>query len=297
MDYLRTVFLQDSVVLKEKYPENFIWSHSIFETDLYKDYEERLSAAIAANDEKFKMSQHLEVLLTEVAAAMKTGFDSMNAMMNIVQSQNQLTLDAKEEEEEGIQNDDTEEEEDARYASELSLSNILSFANPQLRDVYQSIIPAEEMKNINYSRQQKKMELAFDNEMNSVIDGVLDKLKLDTITTTNTDTLHIMIDELKHKESDKRSSNYQVLNVVEMVTYITWFLLPRNHPKSTSNTSGRHPFLSLPEQCGIAFSFTRSLTAMRSRNVVLCPPPPADYASLMLTPSPTLWPTVPVNGQ
>ncbi|EIE88996.1 hypothetical protein RO3G_13707 [Rhizopus delemar RA 99-880] len=94
MDYLRTVFLQDSVVLKGKYPGSFIWSHSIFDTDIYKDYEERLSSAIAANDEKFKMSQHLEVLLPEVAAAMKTGFDSMNAMLNIVQSQNQLTLNA-----------------------------------------------------------------------------------------------------------------------------------------------------------------------------------------------------------
>lgn len=40
------------------------------------------------------MSQHLEVLLPEVAAAMKPGFDSMNAMLNIVQSQNQLILDA-----------------------------------------------------------------------------------------------------------------------------------------------------------------------------------------------------------
>jgi hypothetical protein len=39
------------------------------------------------------MSQRLEALLLEVAAAMKTGFDSMNATLNIVQSQNQLTLD------------------------------------------------------------------------------------------------------------------------------------------------------------------------------------------------------------
>ncbi|KAG1613993.1 hypothetical protein G6F44_013299 [Rhizopus delemar] len=61
MDYLGAVFLQDSVVLKGKYPESFIWSHSIFNTDLYKDYEERLSAAIATSNEKFKMSQHLEV--------------------------------------------------------------------------------------------------------------------------------------------------------------------------------------------------------------------------------------------
>ncbi|KAG0747114.1 hypothetical protein G6F57_003595 [Rhizopus arrhizus] len=84
----------NTVVLKGKCPKGFIWSHNIFETDLYKDYEERLSAAITANDEKFKMSQHLEVLLLEVAAAMKTGHDSTNAMLNIVQSQNQLILDA-----------------------------------------------------------------------------------------------------------------------------------------------------------------------------------------------------------
>ncbi|KAG1357349.1 hypothetical protein G6F62_001697 [Rhizopus arrhizus] len=83
-----------SVALKRKYPESFIWYHNIFETDLYKDYEECFSATIAANDEKSKMSHHLEVLLPEVAAAMKSGFDSMNAMLNIVQSQNQLILNA-----------------------------------------------------------------------------------------------------------------------------------------------------------------------------------------------------------
>jgi hypothetical protein len=33
-------------------------------------------------------------LLLEVAAAMKTGYDSTSAMLNIVQSQNQLILDA-----------------------------------------------------------------------------------------------------------------------------------------------------------------------------------------------------------
>ena len=60
------------------------------------------------------------------------------------------------------------------------------------------------------------MELAFDNKMNSVIDDALDKLRLDTIATTNTDTSHTMIDELKNKESDKRSSNHQALNVVDV---------------------------------------------------------------------------------
>ncbi|KAG1144018.1 hypothetical protein G6F37_012377 [Rhizopus arrhizus] len=74
--------------------ESLIWPLNIFENDLYKDYEEQLSFAIAANDKKFKMNQHLEALLPEVAAAMKTGFNSMNAMLNIFQTQNQSTLDA-----------------------------------------------------------------------------------------------------------------------------------------------------------------------------------------------------------
>ncbi|KAG1135834.1 hypothetical protein G6F38_012498 [Rhizopus arrhizus] len=74
--------------------ESLIWPLNIFENDLYKDYEEQLSFAIAANDKKFKMNQHLEALLPEVAAAMKTGFDSMNTMLNIFQSHNQSTLDA-----------------------------------------------------------------------------------------------------------------------------------------------------------------------------------------------------------
>ncbi|CAO3669998.1 unnamed protein product [Rhizopus stolonifer] len=202
-----------------------------------------------------------------------SGGDSINDEEEEEEQEEEQEEAQEEVQEEGIQNYNTEEEEDAHYASEvrnmaslkllypkrkvknlnisanqhnktishilckkahsilkqntidhlstellkLSLSNILNFANPQLRYVYRSIIPPEEMKNIDYSRQQKKMELAFDNEMNSVIDNVIDKLKLDTITTTNTDTLHTMIDELKHKESDKHSSNYQVLNAVEMV--------------------------------------------------------------------------------
>ncbi|KAG0739651.1 hypothetical protein G6F33_010805 [Rhizopus arrhizus] len=86
--------LLDLVELKKECPESFIWPLNIFGNNLYKDYKERLSFAIAANDKKFKMNQHLEALLPEVTAAMKTGFDSLNAMLNIVQSQNQSTLDA-----------------------------------------------------------------------------------------------------------------------------------------------------------------------------------------------------------
>lgn len=72
------------------------------------------------------------------------------------------------------------------------------------------------MKKINHIRQQKKDELEFDDNMNIMMDEVLDQLELYTITC-NTDKLHAIIDELKYKESNKRSPKYQLLNVVEIV--------------------------------------------------------------------------------
>ncbi|KAI9267001.1 hypothetical protein BY458DRAFT_512449 [Sporodiniella umbellata] len=98
----------------------------------------------------------------------------------------------------------------------LSLSNILNFTNPYLRNIYQSLIPTDEMKKISLIRQQKKDELEFDDNMNIMIDEVLDQLELYTITF-NPDKLHTLIDELKYKESNKRSPKYQLLNVVEII--------------------------------------------------------------------------------
>ncbi|KAG2230423.1 hypothetical protein INT48_007265 [Thamnidium elegans] len=98
----------------------------------------------------------------------------------------------------------------------LSLSSILNFINPQLRNIYQSLIPIDEMKKINHLRQQKKYELKFDDSMNTLIDEVLDKLEPYT-TTNNTDKLHTIIDELKYQEPNKHSPKYQLLNAVEIV--------------------------------------------------------------------------------
>lgn len=98
----------------------------------------------------------------------------------------------------------------------LSLSNILNFTNPYLRNIYESLIPTGETKKIYHIRQQKKDELEFDDNMNIMIDEVLDQLELYT-TTCNTDKLRTIIDELKYKEPNKRSPKYQLLNVVEIV--------------------------------------------------------------------------------
>ncbi|KAG2215396.1 hypothetical protein INT45_009470 [Circinella minor] len=46
LKYLRIVFLQDSVVLKQQHPTHFLWSHAIFDNPLYKQYEIDLSSQL-----------------------------------------------------------------------------------------------------------------------------------------------------------------------------------------------------------------------------------------------------------
>ncbi|KAG2215455.1 hypothetical protein INT45_014291, partial [Circinella minor] len=39
LDRLRVVFLQDSVLLKKRYPHHYLWNHPLFQSELYKDFE------------------------------------------------------------------------------------------------------------------------------------------------------------------------------------------------------------------------------------------------------------------
>ncbi|KAI7860654.1 hypothetical protein BDC45DRAFT_529285 [Circinella umbellata] len=78
----------------------------------------------------------------------------------------------------------------------LSLSNILNFNNPHLRNMYQSFIPSDTKKKITDDRQKKKDEIEFDGDMNMIIDEVLDQLE-PYVTTSNTDMLHIVLFTLR----------------------------------------------------------------------------------------------------
>lgn len=85
----------------------------------------------------------------------------------------------------------------------------LNFINPDLRNIYYSLIQTDTMKSIDNFRQQKKDQLKFDEDINTMIDNIMNKLE----HSTNTDRLYSIIDELKHNEQNKRSLNYQLLNV------------------------------------------------------------------------------------
>lgn len=59
----------------------------------------------------------------------------------------------------------------------LSLSNILNFASPKMRDVYDELISPAEMKNINCTRKETSDLIAHDEIMNVKIVKLLDDLK------------------------------------------------------------------------------------------------------------------------
>ncbi|KAI9362837.1 hypothetical protein BD770DRAFT_381887 [Pilaira anomala] len=98
----------------------------------------------------------------------------------------------------------------------LSLSNILNFASPEMRDVYNGLVSPEEMKEINCTRKQKKDLIAHDKSMNVEIKKLLDELRPHAMKG-DACQLRTKIDELKYKETDKLSAKYQLLNVVEII--------------------------------------------------------------------------------
>ncbi|ORE11112.1 hypothetical protein BCV72DRAFT_332415 [Rhizopus microsporus var. microsporus] len=88
--------------------------------------------------------------------------------------------------------------------------------NPYLSNIYQDILPTEEIQVINQTRKQKKDDLFFDDGTNSLIDEALDRLMPYSISN-NKDSLRSLIDELKYKEPSKNSTKYQILNAVETI--------------------------------------------------------------------------------
>jgi hypothetical protein len=80
----------------------------------------------------------------------------------------------------------------------LSLSQILNYVNPYLSNIYQDILPTEEVQEINQTRKQKKDDLFFDDDTNSLFDEVLDRLMPHSISD-NKDNLRSLIDELKYQ--------------------------------------------------------------------------------------------------
>ncbi|OAD72652.1 hypothetical protein PHYBLDRAFT_168920 [Phycomyces blakesleeanus NRRL 1555(-)] len=88
--FFLTDFVMDSVVLQKKYPNHYLWISEIFSTSLYQEFEAQHSGAIGESTEKFQVSDHIQVVAPEIAAAMRARFDAIVRSFNTMQAQNQF---------------------------------------------------------------------------------------------------------------------------------------------------------------------------------------------------------------
>ncbi|KAG2214162.1 hypothetical protein INT45_014126 [Circinella minor] len=77
LDGLRVVFLQDSVLLKKRYPHHYLWNHPLFQSELYKDFERCADAAVEITEEPEQLqlqktvplvAQHLSDINQQIAS-------------------------------------------------------------------------------------------------------------------------------------------------------------------------------------------------------------------------------------
>ncbi|OAD66802.1 hypothetical protein PHYBLDRAFT_174828 [Phycomyces blakesleeanus NRRL 1555(-)] len=77
------VFVLDSVILQKKYPNHYLWISEIFSTSLYQEFEAQLSGAIGESTKKFQVSDCIQVVASEIAAAISVGLETRNVLVEI----------------------------------------------------------------------------------------------------------------------------------------------------------------------------------------------------------------------
>jgi hypothetical protein len=79
LKHLRIVLLQDSVLLKQKFPDFFLWSHSIFSNPMFVEFETQLSAQVSreTNPLELRIQQALPELYDRLDLQQRVSSDRM----------------------------------------------------------------------------------------------------------------------------------------------------------------------------------------------------------------------------
>ncbi|CAO3593700.1 unnamed protein product [Absidia cylindrospora] len=72
----------DCVALKKKYPDYYLWKSSLFQTDLYKQFEEQSLAVLNQESAVFNATQLMERAAPEFVTAMDAGFRALSASIS-----------------------------------------------------------------------------------------------------------------------------------------------------------------------------------------------------------------------
>jgi hypothetical protein len=95
---MRTIILQDSVVLKSLCPSHPVWNHAIFLSDEYRKFDTNLQQAIGNSNGSYQTS--LQTVVPEILSAIEVSHGSLSTRMegviqsnsHVVQSLNELQL-------------------------------------------------------------------------------------------------------------------------------------------------------------------------------------------------------------
>ncbi|KAI8887761.1 hypothetical protein K501DRAFT_174975, partial [Backusella circina FSU 941] len=69
----------DSVALKKKYPNHYLWSRSLFQTDQYNQFEEQVLSVLQEEERSFSSSQLVQRAMPELVSTLEAGFSLMAA--------------------------------------------------------------------------------------------------------------------------------------------------------------------------------------------------------------------------
>ena len=85
MKYLRVVFLQDSVFLREKFPNHVCWRAPIFATAAYMDFESQVKIA-AIESSAAEPDDSIRRVAPVIASALTTAVGTMHTAMNLMEA-------------------------------------------------------------------------------------------------------------------------------------------------------------------------------------------------------------------
>ncbi|KAG1049061.1 hypothetical protein G6F43_008591 [Rhizopus delemar] len=85
--HLRVILLQDSVVLKKKYPQYYLWNCEIFQTELYKNFEVEVLGSLE-EEEAFLSNRQVQLAMPELASTLQAGFGAITSSLLSIKASN-----------------------------------------------------------------------------------------------------------------------------------------------------------------------------------------------------------------
>ncbi|EIE89012.1 hypothetical protein RO3G_13723 [Rhizopus delemar RA 99-880] len=79
--HLRIVLLQDSVVLKKKYPQYYLWNCEIFQTELYRNFEVEVLGSLEEEEEAFLSNRRVQLAMPELVSTLQAGFGTITSSL------------------------------------------------------------------------------------------------------------------------------------------------------------------------------------------------------------------------